>query len=93
MSELEIFLGLTQAPNTSMQTTRNKGATKKASRNMVHDKVFLNFFGKKAIIYPKIVAPPKQIISHKSVHWYQCISLWKMLDGKYYVHDKEKVLC
>ncbi len=37
-----------------------------------------------------MVAPPKQIISHKSVHWYQCISLCKMLGGEYYVHDKEK---
>ncbi len=78
MSELEIFLWLTQAPNTLMQIFRNKGATKKASR--------------KAIFYPKMVTPPKQIISHKSVHWYQCISLWKMLDGECLVHDKEKVL-
>ncbi len=38
MSELEIFLWLTKAPNTSMQISRNKGATKKASRKMVHDK-------------------------------------------------------
>ncbi len=40
-----------------------------------------------------MVAQPKQIISHKSVHWYQGISLWKMLGGEYLVHDKEKVLC
>ncbi len=30
MSELEIFLWLTQAPNTPMQISRNKGATYKA---------------------------------------------------------------
>ncbi len=29
-------------------------------------------------------------MSHKSVHWYQCFSLWKMLDGECLVHDKEK---
>ncbi len=69
MSELEICLWLTQAPNTSMQITRHKGATKNASRKMVHDKVFFKLLGKKAIFYPKIVVPPKQIISHKSVHW------------------------
>ncbi len=34
MSKLEIFLWLTQAPNTSMQISRNKGATKKASRKI-----------------------------------------------------------
>ncbi len=81
MSELEIFLWLTQLPNTSMQMSRNKGATKKASRKMVHDKVFFNFLAKRPFLYPEMVAPPKQIISHKSVHWYQCISLWKMLGG------------
>ncbi len=58
MSELEIFLWLTQAPNTSMQISRNKGVTKKVSRKMVHDKVFLKLSGKKAIFYPKMVAPP-----------------------------------
>ncbi len=71
MSELEIFLWLTQAPNTSMQISRNKGATKKAARKMVHYKVFLKLFGKNATFYLRMVAPPKQIISHKSVHWYQ----------------------
>ncbi len=76
-----------------MQISRNKGATKKASRKMVHERVFLNIFGNKAIFHPKMVAPSKQIISHKSVHWYQCISLWKMLGGEYSVHDKENVLC
>ncbi len=46
MSELEIFLWLTQALNTSMQISRNIGTTKKASRKMVHDKVFFNFLPK-----------------------------------------------
>ncbi len=40
MSELEIFLWLTQAANTSMQIPRNKEATEKASRKMVYDKDF-----------------------------------------------------
>ncbi len=31
---------LVQARNTAMQICRNKGATKKASRKTVHDKVF-----------------------------------------------------
>ncbi len=72
MPELEIFLWKTQAPNTSLQISKNIGATKKASTKMVHDKVFFKHFGKKAIFYPKIVAPQKQVISYKSVHWYQC---------------------
>ncbi len=48
MSELEILLWLIQDPNTSMQISRNKGATKKASRKMVHDKGFFKLFGKTA---------------------------------------------
>ncbi len=72
MTQLKIFLCLTQAPNTTMQICRNKGATKKASRKTVYDKVF------KVLA---IVVLLKQNISHKSVHWYQCFSLWKMLDG------------
>ncbi len=40
-------------------------------------------FGNKAIFNSKMVAPSKQIIGHKSVHWCQCISLWKMLGGEY----------
>ncbi len=39
MSELEILLQLTQASNISIQISRNKhdkGATKKASRKMLH---------------------------------------------------------
>ncbi len=39
-----------------------------ASTKLAHDKVFFKLVGKKAIFYPKVVAPPKQIISHKSVH-------------------------
>ncbi len=65
-----------------MQISRNKGATKKASRKMVHGKVIPNFLAKKPF-FTKMVTPPKQIISHKSVHWYQCICLWKMLGGEY----------
>ncbi len=40
MAELKIYLCLTQATNTAMQICRNKGATKKASRKTVYDKVF-----------------------------------------------------
>ncbi len=40
ITQLKIFLSLTQAPNTAVQICRNKGATKKASRKTVHDKVF-----------------------------------------------------
>ncbi len=83
MSELEIFLWLTQAANTLMQIAINKIATKKNSRKMVDDKVVFKPFSKNAIFYPKMVAPPKQIISHNSVHWYQCISLWKMLGDEH----------
>ncbi len=65
-----------------MQISRNKGATKKASRKMLHDKVIL-LFCKKGHILPKNGGLPKQIISHKSVHWYQCINLWQMLGVEY----------
>ncbi len=82
---------LTQAPNTSMQICRNKGATKKTSRKTVYDKVF-KVLPKKVTFIKTIVVPLKQSISHKSVHWYQCFSLWKMLDGECLVHDKEKFL-
>ncbi len=37
------------------------------------------------------MVPLKQSISQKSVHLYQCFSLWKMLNGECLVHDKRKV--
>ncbi len=40
MTQLKIFLCLTQAPNTAMQICRNKVTTNKASRKTVYDKVF-----------------------------------------------------
>ncbi len=36
---------------------------------MVHDKICFKLFGKEAIFYPKMVAPPKQIISHKKKYF------------------------
>ncbi len=63
----EIFLCLTQAPNTAMQICRNKGATKKASRKTVYDKVF-KVLAKKVTFIKNIVVPLKQSISHNSVH-------------------------
>ncbi len=74
-----------------MQMCRNKGATKKASRKTVYDKVF-KVLAKKVTFIKKIVVPLKQRISHKSVHWYQCFSSQKILDGDCLVHDKEKFL-
>ncbi len=68
--------------DTSMQICRNKELQRRLLEKWFMTKPFI-FFCKKAIFYPKIVATPKQIISHKSVHWYQCISLWKMLGGEY----------
>ncbi len=53
MPELEIFLWLTQTPNASMQISRNKAATKKASRKMDHDKVFFKTFWQKGQFLPK----------------------------------------
>ncbi len=89
MTKLKIFLCLTQAPNTAMQICRNKGATKKASRKIVHAKVF-KVLAKMVTFIKTIVVPLKQSISNKSVHWYQCFSLWKMLDSECLVDDKEK---
>ncbi len=40
MTHLKIFLCLTQASKTAMQICRNKGVTKKASRNTIYNKVF-----------------------------------------------------
>ncbi len=75
-----------------MQICRNKEATKKASRKTVYDKVF-KVLAKNVTFIKKncgTFVPLKQTINHKSVHWYQCFSLWKMLDGECLVHDKEK---
>ncbi len=91
MTQLKICLCLTQAPNTAMQIFRNKGATKKASRKTVMT-TFLKVLAKNVTFIKNIVVPLKQNISHKSVHWYQCFSLWKMLDGECLVHDKEMLL-
>ncbi len=46
MSKLKIFLWLTQALNTSMQISRNKRATKKASGKWFMTNIF-NFFAKR----------------------------------------------
>ncbi len=92
MTQLKIFLCLTQAPNTAMQIYINKGATKKASRKTVYDKVFKVLEEEKVTFIKTIVVTLKLSISHQSVHWYQCFSLWKMLDGECLVHDKGKFL-
>ncbi len=81
MTQLKIFLCLTQAPDTAMQICRNKGPTKKASRKTVYDKVF-KVLAKKVTFIINIVV--------QLVHWYQCFSLWKMLDGECLVYEKEK---
>ncbi len=74
-----------------MQIYRNKGAAKKASRKTVYHNIF-KVLAKKVSFIKQIVVLLKQSISHKSVHCYQCFSLWKMLDGECLVHDKEKFL-
>ncbi len=51
-------------------------------------KVF-KVLAKKVTFIKRIVVLLKQSISHQSVHYYQCFSLWKMLDGECLVHDKE----
>ncbi len=72
MSELEIFLWLTQAPNTLMQIYRNTGATIKASKKTAHDKTF-GGGGKRDIFPPKKWQHhQKKCYSPKSVYWYQC---------------------
>ncbi len=91
MTQLKIYFCLTQAPNTAMQICRNKGATNKASRKTVYDKVF-KVLARKVTFIKKIVVPLKQSISHKSVNWYQCFSLWKMFNGECLVDDKENFL-
>ncbi len=68
ITQLKIFLCLTQAPNTAMQICRNKGATKKDSRKTVHHKK-IKVLAEKVTFIQKIVVPLKQSISHKSVHW------------------------
>ncbi len=78
MTQLKIFLSLSQSPNTAMQICRNKGATKKASRKTVYDKVF-KVLAKKVTFIKTIVVRLKQSISHKSVHWYQCLVYGKCL--------------
>ncbi len=48
-----------------MQICINKGATKKASRKTVYDKLF-KVLAKKVTFIKNIVVPLKQNISHKS---------------------------
>ncbi len=59
MTQLKIFLCFAQAPNTAMQICRNKGATKKASRKSVYDKVFLKSFSKKLSLLSKFCGTAK----------------------------------
>ncbi len=49
---------LNPSPNTAMQICRNKGATKKASRKTVHDKVF-KVLAKKGHFYQNICGTAK----------------------------------
>ncbi len=62
MSGLEICLWLSQTPNTWMQISRNKGATKKASRKMVHNnfKKKTKLFGQKGHFFNQKNAPNHQ---------------------------------
>ncbi len=53
MSELEIFFWLTQSLNTSIQISRNKAVTKKASRTMFATKIFFNFLAKRPFFTQK----------------------------------------
>ncbi len=66
MTELEIFLWLAQAPNSSMQISRIEGATKKASRKLVHDKDFY-WFVFKPIFFVKMLYFLKQMCQTKNV--------------------------
>ncbi len=70
---MKIFLCLTQDPNIAMPICRNKGATKKAYRKTVHDKVF-KFLATKVTFIKQIVVLLKQSTSHQSVHW----NVWSM---------------
>ncbi len=49
----QILLGLIQALNMSKHISRNRGATIKASRKIVHGKVFLNFGTNRPFFSPK----------------------------------------
>ncbi len=68
MSQSKDFFWLIQAPYISKHTSRNGGATIKASRKTVHNKVFL-FWDKKAIFsLQKMAAPSKKSYSPKYVY-------------------------
>ncbi len=86
MSQSKEMFWLIQAPYISKHISRNGGATIKASRKTAHNKDFL-FWGKKAIFFPKMVAPSKKSYSPKYVYWYQCFSVWKMVGAKSSVHS------
>ncbi len=78
---------LIQAPNMSKHISRNKGATIRASRKTAHDKYF--YFGaKNPFFLQKMVAPSKISYSPKSVYWYQCFRVWKMVGAKNSVHSR-----
>ncbi len=85
---IENIFVLNSSPKYCNGNMQKKVATKKSFRKTVYDKVF-KVWAKKVTFIKQIVVPLKQSISHKSVHWYQCFSLWKMLDGVCLGHDKE----
>ncbi len=68
------FWVLIEAPNMSKHTSRNRGATIKASRKIAHDKVFY-ILGQKGNFFQKIAAQSKIRYRPKSVYRYQCFSV------------------
>ncbi len=76
MPQWKDLFWLIQAPYISKHISKNGGATIKASWKTAHDKKKI-FWGKKAILFQKMVAPSKKGYSPKYVYWYQCFSVWK----------------
>ncbi len=83
MSELEIYLWLVPAKILNCKYLEIKEVQRRPIEKWCNPKT--NW--QKAIFYLKMVE--QQIISHKYVQWYNCITLWKIIGGEYYVHDKE----
>ncbi len=86
MSQTKTLFWLIQAPNTCKHISRNKGATMKDSRKIADDKVSFNFLVKLRF-FQKNGSTLKKY-SSKSVYWYQCFSVWKVVGVESLVHGR-----
>ncbi len=87
MSQSKDWFWLIQALYISKHISRNGGATIKASRKTVHDKVFL-ILGQKGHFFQKMAAPSKKVIALNTYIGTNVFSVWKMVGAKSSEHGQ-----